>query len=62
MLKKITEVKGAKKLCKAAQKQINGGVVPIDDDWLCGGDGSYIIVNEQIVCCWWERMQAYWFC
>ena len=54
MLKNISGLKDAKKLSKESQKQINGGMFPIDAPY-CGGDGSFITVNGQIVCCWVPR-------
>ena len=51
MLKKISNLKGAKDLTKNAQKEINGGKwIPIELK-KCGGDGSFIIQGGQIVCC-----------
>lgn len=53
MLKKISSFKDAKNLSKDAQKKINGGgLIELKK---CGGDGSYIIQNGQIVCCWVPR-------
>ncbi len=53
MLKKISNLKGAKDLTKNAQKNINGGLnkFPI---WptSCGGDGSFIFQNGIKVCCY----------
>lgn len=52
MLKNISNLKGAKDLTKKDQKEINGGKwVPIELK-KCGGDGSFIIQNGQVVCCY----------
>ncbi len=49
MLKKILKVSGAQELTKKEQKEINGGaLIPKR----CGGDGSYIYVNGEKVCCY----------
>ncbi|MGB3466469.1 MAG: hypothetical protein WBA74_14415 [Cyclobacteriaceae bacterium] len=49
MLKKISEVKGAKGISKDAQKKLNGGLISIERR--CGGDGSFIYVDGRKVCC-----------
>lgn len=50
MLKKMLKLNGAQELTKNEQKQISGGVfVPIKR---CGGDGSFIFVGGQKVCCY----------
>ncbi|MEL6556725.1 MAG: hypothetical protein AAFQ94_00985 [Bacteroidota bacterium] len=54
MLKQLSNVNGAKNLTKDAQKNINGGLIPIEAP-ACGGDGSFIFVNGQKVCCWVPR-------
>ena len=46
MLKQLSNVNGAKNLTKDAQKNINGGLLPIEAP-ACGGDGSIILVNGQ---------------
>ena len=54
MLNKISKLENTKDLSKEEQKNINGGFLPIDGP-RCGGDGSFIYVNGQIVCCWVPR-------
>lgn len=49
MLKKILKLSGAQKLTKTEQKEINGGAIPTKG---CGGDGSFIFVGGQKVCCY----------
>ncbi|VXC02074.1 conserved hypothetical protein [Flavobacterium sp. 9AF] len=50
MSKKILKLSGVQKLSKKEQKEITGGaIVPI---LRCGGDGSFIYVNGQKVCCY----------
>ena len=56
MLKQLSNVKGAKNLTKDAQKNINGGLF---EQKRCGGDGSYIIQNGQIVCCYVPKFNWY---
>ena len=48
MLKQLSNVIGAKNLTKDAQKEINGGVRRPK----CGGDGSFIIQDGKVVCCY----------
>ncbi|MEL6556726.1 MAG: hypothetical protein AAFQ94_00990 [Bacteroidota bacterium] len=52
MLKKISSLKGAKDLTKNSQKTINGGRPDLIEVKKCGGDGSFIFVNGQKVCCY----------
>ena len=56
MLNKISKLKDAKDLTKEEQKGINGGLIWVPK---CGGDGSFIYVNGQIVCCWVPAQQWY---
>ena len=63
MLEKISQLKDAKNLSKGAQKEFNGGGrTPLP--WpplerVCGGDGSFIFVNGQKVCCFVPSQQNY---
>ncbi|WP_445455878.1 hypothetical protein [Flavobacterium sp. HNIBRBA15423] len=49
MLKKILKLSGAQELTKNEQKEISGGAIPVKR---CGGDGSFIYVNGEKVCCY----------
>jgi len=49
MKKLILNLKGAQELSKNEQKKVNGGKrIPSG----CGGDGSFIIVGGEVVCCY----------
>jgi len=49
MKKTMLNLKGAQELSKNEQKKINGGKRGPN---VCGGDGSFIIVNGEEVCCY----------
>lgn len=49
MMKSLLNLKGAQELSKDEQKSTGGG---FDLPRKCGGDGSFITVNGQIVCCY----------
>jgi hypothetical protein len=49
MMKSLLNLKGAQELSKNEQKSTGGGFAPSGG---CGGDGSFITVNGQIVCCY----------
>ncbi|SFW47550.1 hypothetical protein SAMN02927921_01818 [Sinomicrobium oceani] len=55
MKKVILNLKDVRKLSGAEQKNILGGDVP----GKCGGDGSYIIVDGEVVCCYIPAQNAY---
>ena len=50
MLNDISKLTGSKGLSKSEQKGINGGAAALGRK--CGGDGSFIIVDGKVVCCW----------
>ncbi|UGU16146.1 hypothetical protein LS482_21020 [Sinomicrobium kalidii] len=56
MRKEILNLKGAKKLSENEQKNIFGGKGSGNK---CGGDGSYIIVDGEVVCCYIPAQNAY---
>ncbi|WP_170164438.1 hypothetical protein [Sinomicrobium pectinilyticum] len=56
MKKAILNVKGAKELSGSEQKNVLGGKGSGNK---CGGDGSYIIVDGEVVCCYIPAQDAY---
>ncbi len=46
----MLNLKGAQELSKNEQKNVTGGRRKGPD--VCGGDGSFIIVNGEEVCCY----------
>jgi hypothetical protein len=51
MMKSLLNLKGAQELSKNEQKSTGGGFA-LPGGGGCGGDGSFIMVNGQKVCCY----------
>lgn len=57
MMKSLLNLKGTQKLSKDEQKSTGGGIIPT----ICRGDGSFITVNGQKVCCY-VPWSGYYIC